>query len=157
MTTKSGKATLRFHLQAIIVNQSTDKAVFVEEPGIFHLSSTYKADFVDGPGIFRLSSTYKAVSVDKPVDYVQFRPIRALKNQMGAAKQHMISAKSFWRTALKDHQATIVAAPQSPESLGVPQKAPGFCGGKGSGSTELSAWQPHRWQPVNTTDGPSLR
>ena len=84
----------------------------------------------------------------KPADYVQFRPIGALKNQMGAAKQHMISAKSFWRTALKDHQATIVAAPQSPGSLGVPQKAPGLCGGNGSGSTQLSAWQPHRWQPA---------
>lgn len=127
------------------------------KPRIFGNSSTYKADSVEEPGNFRISSTYKAVSVDKPVDYVQFRPIRALKNQMGAAKQHMISAKSFWLTALKDHQATIVAAPQSPESLGVPQKAPGLCGGNGNGSTQLSAWQPHRWQPVNTTDGPSLR
>jgi hypothetical protein len=30
------------------------------------------------------------------------RPTGALKNQIGAAKQHFISAKSFWRTALKD-------------------------------------------------------
>jgi len=48
---------------------------------------------------FGILSTYKAVSVDKPADYVQFRPTGALKNQIGAAKQHFISAKSFWRTA----------------------------------------------------------
>ncbi|MDD4500059.1 MAG: hypothetical protein PHP15_06665 [Bacteroidales bacterium] len=88
---------------------------------------------------------------------MQIRSHKAAIIQIGAAKQHFINAKSFWRTALKDHQATIVAAPQSPESLGVPQKAPGLCGGNGNGSTQLSAWQPHRWQPVNTTDGPSLR
>ena len=60
---------------------------------------------MEEPGIFCLSSTYKAVFVDESIDYVQLRPTGALKNQIGAAKQHFISAKSFWRTALKDHSA----------------------------------------------------
>ena len=97
----------------------------MEEPGIFCLSSTYKAVSVDKPSFFCLSSTYKAVSVDKPADYVQFRPIRALKNQMGAAKQHMISAKSFWRTALKDSVMELLHH-KAPGASAFPKKLPGF-------------------------------
>jgi len=54
---------------------------------------------VEELGIFCLSSTYKADFEDKPADYVQLRPTGTIKNQMGAAEQHFISAKSFWRTA----------------------------------------------------------
>jgi len=111
---------------------------------------------VEEPGIFCLSSTDKAVSVDKPADYVQFRPIGALKKSNGCCEPAYDKRQKLLAHRI-ERQRYGVAAPQSPESLGVPQKAPGFCGGKGSGSTELSAWQPHRWQPVNTTGGPSLR
>ncbi len=75
---------------------------------------------------------------------------------MGAAKQHFYKRQKLLAHRF-ERQRYGVAAPQSPGSLGVPQKAPGLCGGNGSGSTQLSAWQPHRWQPVNTTGGPSLR
>jgi hypothetical protein len=80
-------------------NSSSKTPLYEDKPVFFGNSSSKTALFEDKPPFFGILSTYKAVSVDKPADYVQFRPTGALKNQIGAAKQHFISAKSFWRTA----------------------------------------------------------
>ncbi|MDD4500054.1 MAG: hypothetical protein PHP15_06640 [Bacteroidales bacterium] len=97
----------------------------MDKPSFFCLSSTYKAVSVDKPSFFCLSSTYKAVSVDKPADYVQFRPKGALKIKWVLRSSIFISAKSFWRTALKDSVMELLHH-KAPGASAFPKKLPGF-------------------------------
>jgi len=63
--------------------------------------------------------------VDESVDYVLLRPTGTIKNQIGTAKQHLISAKSFWRTALKDSVIELLHH-KAPGASVFPKKLPGF-------------------------------